>query len=677
MYEYHEDKLCVQGGFLYKDAGIISKPNYDALKRRNKIKVIRIGGNGRTALVEFKSLPQRYKDILIDLYGDPHKKVKRDWFEAQIRPDKAAAKFYSEYKLADGRSLPLANQKEYRVNAEVLNAVDFVLKDRKAQRKALGGTTKGVWESVNREVNALDTKEYPHTLPSSLRRLKSRHKKYMKNGYHSLIHKGFCNDNSRKVNEQIERLILSLYCHPTKPYAKQVHDLYLQFLGGKIDVIDVQSGEMFQREHFFQNGEPVMISENTVWNYVSDPKNMVLVDKHRMDDSRFRTIYEPHHHRKSPDYALSKISMDDRDLPRKLHNGKRVKAYYSYDVQSGCVIGASYSRDKNRDLFIECMRDTFRFIDEHGLGMPLEVEVENHLVNNFKDGLMKAGIVFPFVRWCNPGNSQEKRAEHFNRTKKYGYEKKYQEGIGRFYNKLESNRPNTKKYWDEEGMKTRETSFDYDQLIAEDLETIRKYNNAPHRNQKGYPGMTRLEVLKKYANPDLAEIDRSLLARYIGEKTETSINRTQWITVQYAKYQLPDIEVIGRLQPNNYKVDAYWIPEKDGDLSEIYLYQNDLFICKCELIETYNEARAERTDKDYEAFEKQAASVAQFRSKLKERSSEISSLEWMERDQEEFEAVEVEILDVTPEPKKFDPDIDDLLSADDDNYYERKALEDL
>ena len=44
--------------------------------------------------------------------------------------------------------------------------------------------------------------------------------------------------------------------------------------------------------------------------------------------------------------------------------------------------------------------------------MPAQVEVEHHLVNNFADGLMKAGVVFPFVRWCNPGNSQEKRAEH-------------------------------------------------------------------------------------------------------------------------------------------------------------------------------------------------------------------------------------------------------------------------
>lgn len=38
---------------------------------------------------------------------------------------------------------------------------------------------------------------------------------------------------------------------------------------------------------------------------------------------------------------------------------------------------------------------------------PAEVEVEHHLVNNFADGLIRAGVVFPFVRWCNPGNSQE------------------------------------------------------------------------------------------------------------------------------------------------------------------------------------------------------------------------------------------------------------------------------
>lgn len=155
----------------------------------------------------------------------------------------------------------------------------------------------------------------------------------------------------------------------------------------------------------------------------------------------FNNRYRPHHKRKAPVWAFSKISLDDRDLPRKMADGNRVKAYYAYDVASGCVVGYAYNRLKTADLFIDCVRNMFRLIDHQGWNCPAEVEVEHHLVNNFADGLIRAGVVFPFVRWCNPGNSQEKRAEHFNRVKKYGVEKRSQVGIGRWYARLEANRP--------------------------------------------------------------------------------------------------------------------------------------------------------------------------------------------------------------------------------------------
>ena len=107
-----------------------------------------------------------------------------------------------------------------------------------------------------------------------------------------------------------------------------------------------------------------------------------------------------------------------------MHDGNRVKAYYAYDVCSGALTGAAYSRKKDTDLYIGCLRDMFRFLDRRSLGLPLEMEVENHLVNQFEDDLMRAGNLFPFVRWCAPTNSQEKHAEQFNRAKKYGYEKR-------------------------------------------------------------------------------------------------------------------------------------------------------------------------------------------------------------------------------------------------------------
>jgi hypothetical protein len=89
--------------------------------------------------------------------------------------------------------------------------------------------------------------------------------------------------------------------------------------------------------------------------------------------------------REAPKYSLSKISFDDRDLPRKLKDGSTVFAYYAFDVMSGAVIGAAYSRKKNTDLFLECLRDMYRNLTKWGLGFPLEAEVEHHFCGQFAD----------------------------------------------------------------------------------------------------------------------------------------------------------------------------------------------------------------------------------------------------------------------------------------------------
>lgn len=122
-----------------------------------------------------------------------------------------------------------------------------------------------------------------------------------------------------------------------------------------------------------------------------------------------------------PEFSFSKISFDDRDLPRKLKDTKaRPKAYYAYDVASQCVVGFAYNRNKNVDLVVDMFRSMFRLIDRKGWGCPAQVEVENHLMSQWKDSFLKAGVMFPFVRFCAPQNSQEKYAEPMNGCQEEG-----------------------------------------------------------------------------------------------------------------------------------------------------------------------------------------------------------------------------------------------------------------
>lgn len=587
------------------------------MKRRGQITVIRRACYGQSALIDFYTIPAKYKDLIVEKYGNPQEQAVIKPFRDRIISDPKALSFFSNYTLSDGNKLTTKYIREYTANASVLNAIKEIYNNQTKARKPLGGNLRGFWNTASEAINNIRS-EFGHTLPKASIPLKRKYQAYLEEGYAALISGKFCNDNSRKVTADIERLLLSLYVMNNKPFAADVHILYRQFMTGKISVACSKTGELFSPDQFIQDGHPVDISESTVWNYLNQPHNRIIVDKIRSGQHRYNSTVRPHHHRHAPNYSFSKITMDDRDLPRKCINGKWVKAYYAYDVASGCVVGYSHSFQKDEELFLSCLRDMFRLIDRESFPMPMEVEVENHLVNKFFDDLH---IMFPFVRVCNPGNSQEKHAEHFNRQKKYGVEKKMQTGIGRWWSKHEAYTIDRDKQNDEFIEKT----YTYERLIADDIESIKAYNNQLHPKQKLYPGKTRWQVLIENLNPSAPSISKAVVYKSIGERVKTTIRRSQYITVQYSKYQLPSVAVLDKLLPNDYTVEAYYMPNTDGSISDVYLYQNEKFLCKAEKIKEYNTAKAEWGDQDSDAYLSQSKYVSEFDKVVKEEKNKLIS----------------------------------------------------
>lgn len=186
---------------------------------------------------------------------------------------------------------------------------------------------------------------------------------------------------------------------------------------------------------------------------------------------------------------MSKVSFDDRDLPRKLKDTKaRPKAYYAYDVASQCVVGMAYNRNKNVDLVVDCFRDMFRLLDRNGWGCPAQVEVENHLMSQWKDSFLKAGVMFPFVRFCAPQNSQEKYAEPMNGAKKRSIEHKNHLGIGRFYAKDRHYRTEAKKVFDEKNDTYEDKQYyTWEELIADDRRDVWEFNHSLHPEPEEVP----------------------------------------------------------------------------------------------------------------------------------------------------------------------------------------------
>ena len=606
--EYYNNILCMTAGEL---TAVMTPSNYKQLSARGKITVARRACRGHRALVVVDSLPSKYREKVKEIYPEGSTMKLHECFRENFTLDAEARTFFSTFRFDNGSPLPADKVNEYTVNASAIRAVLRLMANTKSLRRAqFGGRVQ--WDEMAAAV-AYFKQEYGHTLPESTLRLRKKVAQFNREGYACLISGKFQNQNTRRVNYRTERLILSLDCQPERPFNTTTHEMYLQFVCGELDVYDPETGELFDPEDFTdKNGEPIMLSEATIRNYLNNPKNRALRAKYHDSAWKFNNEYRPHHNRKAAGWAFSKVSLDDRDLPRKMADGNRVKAYYAYDVASGCVVGYAYNRLKTADLFLDCVRNMFQLIDRQGWNCPAEVEVEHHLVGNFADGLMRAGVVFPFVRWCNPGNSQEKRAEHFNRAKKYGVEKRTQVGIGRWYARLEANRPKVEKIYDEFNNTYKEATYTYEQLVAEDIRAIATYNNQLHPNQTMYPGLTRWQVLCENQNPNLSPVDKALLYRFIGERTRTSIRRNMYCTVRGVKFGLPSPELIGRLAPNDYAVEAFYMPDAEGNVSEVYLYQGNNFIATCAPIGLYNEATAERTGEDVQNYLEQSKYVAQF-----------------------------------------------------------------
>lgn len=599
-------------------APIMSVPNYKKLAARKEINVVRPGkGLGSYALVEIATMPLRFQERIKLKYGDMKEDVIRNWLGSHYHIDAKARDFYTRFRFDNGDTLPPEHIQEYTVNASVIEAVMRAMEDATFMRKAMKAGPVN-WGELAGAISYYQA-EFGHTLPVSSNRFKKRVNDFKANGYESLISRKFMNQNRRKVTYDIERLLLSIDAQPEQPFNTTVWEQYNMFVQGDLELYDPETGEVLNPADFTdKDGNPLVLSPATVANYLNNPKNKALRAKLHMSQWDFNNAYRPYHLRSIGEFSLSKVSLDDRDLPRPMKDGNRVKAYYAYDVVSGAVVGYAYNRYKTTELFLDCMRNMFQTLDRNGMYIPAELEVEHHLVSDFADGLMQAGTVFPLIRWCNPGNSREKRAEHKNREKKYGVEKRTQVGIGRWWAKLEANRPKEEKVYDEKNNTYKVKTYSYEELVADDIRAIQTFNAQPHPNQKRYPGMSRWDVLCAHQNPNLAPWDKVVLYRFIGQHTETTIRQNTYCTVMYNQYGLPSPEIIEKLEPRNYKVDAYYLPDADGTINEVYIYQNGRYIATCKPVARYNENTAEQTEYDKAAYTEQSKYVAQFDKMMKD-----------------------------------------------------------
>lgn len=591
----YQNQLAVPARMLYEELGLMSYFDYKNAVRYHRITRLRTGGGKHSgALVALNSLKPEWRSKIIALYPRPEIVAETNAFSQFITEDTEAVAYFTQMRKLQPRMT--ANHVARHSNeAAILNGLKKKL-DGIMKHSSRGATTRSFWK---RAVIVLDSlqQQWPNNLPKTEKRLQEKYNRYLEHGYASLL-KGWNNQNGRVVNAEIENLLNSIYCQYFKPNHVQVFTDYMNFLSGKNDVVNKKTGEIYDRTAY----EPV--SESTVRNYITKWTNQSVTHSRRSNN---RIQFGARHRAYSSlvvDYAGSILSLDDRDLPWKMHNGKRAIAYIAADVASECFIGWAFSKPatrendtvhgKNVKLIMRMFQNLFQQLDFYGVNMPAEVEVENHLMSTLKETTLKDENLFRYVRFAAAENPQEKHIEGMFRRLRYGFDKKQNDGKGWLPRPKARDEANQGRMEDAEKF-----TYDFEEICAMAVDSMMQWNAAPHPNQTKYPGKSRLEVWQDNQNPKLLPINWRNVARYVGNKTETSVNRYE-VRCNNKVWRLPDAELADKTGNNGKALDAYWIERDNGLTDRIYLYEKDseLFLCEALLKEVAHKARIEQTEVD-------------------------------------------------------------------------------
>lgn len=196
---------------------IVSDDRIRQMCVRGLITKVRRACYATPAQYDVASLPYEIKVEVYNRYPDLREKEETKPFIERIEDDVEAVVYYSNYRLEDGRFLPLDRQQEYSNNCAILNAFDMLIREADVERYKQSAPRLRRGEFWKRAAAALGRigEVWEHSLPSNPRSLQRVYNKYLtKEGknFDSFISKKYMNKHTSKVRTEEQEAMLTFLC---------------------------------------------------------------------------------------------------------------------------------------------------------------------------------------------------------------------------------------------------------------------------------------------------------------------------------------------------------------------------------------------------------------------------------------------------------------------------------
>lgn len=597
------------------------------------VKQVQKGGNGRQMLIDFDSLPKEIQDSI----GDPRKldhALLKYW---EINAE--AVRYYTYiFQFEDGTPLKMEYQEEYITNASVLIALKHLRDYKLSKWKTKTGLNRNLWEellSFNDILEKIHGRR--HTLELAEQPFVRKFKEFLQTAesgqptaessynFESLVSKKFKNQHAKIMTEEMEKVLNNMFAgREHKPTKTQVAEEYNAFLNGEVDIINDETGEIYDstdRKKF----KP--LSESSIIAWLGKWENIIgTYAKRSGNRQELISQFIPHHSLDQVKEAGIMVSIDDRQPPFHYEGNKRLWAYMGIDLGAEVWTSWVFGKDKDENLMLEFYRQMVRNYTEWGFNLPLELECESHLNSLFRDNLLQNGAMFDRVR-MEANNARGKKVERYFGKLRYEFEKDKNGWLARPTAKRESNQQGAGEI----------PKIPIKEIEQNCLYDIQIWNNMEHRTHKG---KTRWEVFCEMQSEKTKPTNWRAILPHLGFSTRTSC-RAGIVKFRKSEYLLgldneictgdDLIRLMKYIEGKSFEV--YWLDGNDDEVLKAMVYYDDMMLCELLPKPTYSRAYHERNDTDKINRQIMSAYENTINTFMKIRKNEIDNLTIIDRRQ--------------------------------------------